>query len=672
MLVHCLISDVSRLNYANTCRGFIFLGLLFCAGCGEGANIISGEGVSSFREELPVTFETATESASNVGSSEAPASKVSHFVPDWAAEAVFYQIFPERFRNGDPTNDPTRESLEDYETVPDSWKISPWTGDWYERADWEQEIGDDFYNAGVFHRRYGGDLQGIIDKLDYLQELGINAIYLNPVFYGRSLHKYDAASMHHIDPYFGPDPEGDLALMEQETHEPATWQWTAADKLFLELVDELHQRGIKVIIDGVFNHTGRDFFAFADLQERQEQSPYKNWYIVERFDNPETPENEFRYKSWWGFHTLPEFANSQSHDDLHPGPKEYVFDITRRWMDPDGNGDPSDGIDGWRLDVANEVPMGFWQDWHQLVRNLNPEAYTVGEFWGDAQEQLIQGHFSATMNYHGFAYPVKGYLIDGTLQPSEFGRLLQVRLRQYPPPMRYALQNLIDSHDTDRVASMIVNSEEKEYSQPERFDYDVSERVSPRHSEQYSVRKPNQQERRVQRLVALMQMTFVGPPMVYYGTESGMWGADDPCNRMPMVWDDLKFEAQSHDPRGRERQPDQVQFDQRLYDFYRRVIHLRRNMPVLHHGSFVPVESDDEAQFFAFRRQGENGSVLVAINRGAKPFTWELSSNETKGVSVLESASGSPEFVEIEELPDKIRVTLPGVEAVVSKQVRAE
>ena len=161
----------------------------------------------------------------------------------------------------------------------------------------------------MFDRRYGGDLQGVLDKLDYLSSLGINTIYFNPVFYARSLHKYDGSSFHHVDPYFGPDPVGDLKLMAQETSDPATWQWTAADKLFLDLLRQAHAREIRIIIDGVFNHTGRDFFAFADLRQRQADSPYRDWYIVQSFDDPATPQNEFRYKGWWGIDTLPEFAD---------------------------------------------------------------------------------------------------------------------------------------------------------------------------------------------------------------------------------------------------------------------------------------------------------------------------------------------------------------------------
>src|SRR6266403_6378494 len=153
--------------------------------------------------------------------------------PPWATEAVFYQIFPERFRNGDPNNDPTRDSLEQPVAAGPSWKISPSTADCYARDEWEKELGPDFYRDGVFERRYGGDLKGVLDKLDYLKDLGINAIYFNPLFYSRSLHKYDGNSYHHIDPFFGPDPKGDFTLIDRETSDPKSWKWTAADKLFL-------------------------------------------------------------------------------------------------------------------------------------------------------------------------------------------------------------------------------------------------------------------------------------------------------------------------------------------------------------------------------------------------------------------------------------------------------
>ncbi len=552
-------------------------------------------------------------------------------VPAWAADAVFYQLFPERFRNGDPSNDPARASLETpLDRVPETWQLSPWTGDWYARAPWETARGDDFYEDGVFDRRYGGDLQGVIDKLDYLRDLGINAIYLNPVFYARSLHKYDGNTYHHVDPHFGPDPEGDFALMATETSDPATWHLTAADQLFFDLVREAHARGIRVVLDGVFNHTGRDFFAFEDLRENQADSPYADWYIVERFDDPATPEDEFAYKGWWGVHTLPEFADTADGTDLHPGPKQYVFDASARWHDPNGDGDPSDGIDGWRLDVANEVPLKFWTDWNAHLRTINPEVYTVTELWEDGEAFIRTGGFSATMNYHGFAYPVKGFLIDRTLAPSAFAADLDARRASYPEPVRYALQNLIDSHDTDRLASMIVNASSGDYLNAERFDYDVGERVSPRQTDAYQVRKPTVEEREIQRLVALMQMTYVGAPMVYYGTEAGMWGADDPDDRKPMVWADLRYDDECADPLGRERACDEVAFDADLFRFYQDAIALRNDSPALRQGDFRVLLADDERDIFAFARAVGGEAAIVVLNRSDRPQEVRLPKPDTR------------------------------------------
>lgn len=602
-------------------------------------------------------------------SDDGRASLSSPTVPAWAADAVFYQLFPERFANGDKSNDPTRESLEFPDSVPQNWAISPWTGDWYARADWEQQLGPSFFENGVFHRRYGGDLQGVIDKLDYLATLGVNAIYFNPVFYARSLHKYDGNSFHHVDPYFGPDPAGDLALMAQETSDPATWHWTEADKLFLELVRQAHARQIRVIIDGVFNHTGRDFFAFADLRRRQAKSPYRDWYLVQSFDDPATPQNEFRYKGWWGVDTLPEFANNDAGNDLHPGPKQYVLDSTRRWMDPNGDGDPADRIDGWRLDVANEVPTGFWRDWHAHARRTNPQCYTVAEVWNDARQFLEEGGFSATMNYHGFAFPVKGFLIDRVLAPSSAARDLDARRSGYSRPVQYALQNLVDSHDTDRLASMIVNAGKRPYAQPDRFDYDIG--VSPRYVPEYDIRKPNEHERRIQRLVTLMQMTYVGPPMIYYGTEAGMWGADDPCDRMPMVWPELTYEPQQGDPLGRSRQPDAVAFDQALFDFYRAAIALRRKSATLRQGSIEFVATDDGPQFLAFRRADADETLLVGLNRGDESHRWEIPLAAGGTVSQVLTASGNVGHFPIEQKADRAIVTVPACDGVVL-QVRRE
>lgn len=637
--------------------------LLMASGCRPAANVGEGDPTSVAHVKPAVAAVHVDEAVHPaVHSSEsAPPAKASPHVPGWVADAIFYQIFPERFANGDPQNDPTRDTLEG--PVPESWKTSPWTGDWYARADWENEIGPNFYENGVFHRRYGGDLQGVIDHLDYLQQLGINAIYFNPLFYARSLHKYDGNTFHHIDPHFGPDPKGDFALMTEETSDPKTWHWTAADKLFLELLRKAHARGIRVIIDGVFNHTGRDFFAFADLRERQADSPYKDWYMVQSFDDPNTPHNEFRYRGWWGVESLPEFANDKDQRDLHPGPKQYVMDISRRWMDPDGNRDPSDGIDGWRLDVANEVPSGFWQDWHALVREINPEAYTVAEVWDDASDFLAESGFTSTMNYYGFAFPAKGFLIDDVLTPSEAVLQLTGRREAYAEPMQQALLNLMDSHDTDRLASMIVNSGRRPFEQPGRFDYDIG--VSPRYVPEYNVRKPTDEERRIQRMVALLQMTYVGAPMIYYGTEAGMWGADDPCDRMPMVWQELTYDAQAADPLNRERTPDAIEFDEQLFAYYRAVIELRKQFPALRQGAIRFVCADDKTRFLAFERADNESTMLVGFNRGAGNFDWRIPLSPGQSVEQVFTASGEVDSFQVQKSVDGVTVTVPPIDAVV-------
>ncbi len=577
--------------------------------------------------------------------------------PAWAAEAVFYQIFPERFCNGDLKNDPTRESLE-FPIVPGpDWRPSSWTADWYSRDKWEKELGPDFYRDGVFDRRYGGDLQGVLNKLDYLNDLGINAIYFNPLFYSRSLHKYDGNSYHHIDPYFGPDPQGDLNLIGKETGDPKTWQWTAADKLFLQVVREAHNRGMHVIIDGVFNHTGRDFFAFKDIREKQERSPYKDWYQIESFDDPKTARNEFNYKGWWGHKTLPIFAASLDKKDMAAGPKNYIFEATRRWMLP--RGERKDGIDGWRLDVADERPFKFWADWNGLVRQLNPEAYTTAEIWKNAVELLQKGGFSASMNYNAFAIPLKGCLIDNNVAPSKFVQMLNERRNQFAPSMAAVMQNLTDSHDTDRLASMIVNGEGTKYQNPNEIEFNSND--SPR-SSNYKITKPDERQRKIQRLIVLFQMCYEGAPMIYYGDEAGMWGAGDPDDRMPMVWKGLTYAPQAIDPRGRARTPDDVNFDEDLFNFYKSAIGIRRKHVALNHGDFSVVATDDEQRVIVTRRQSKSETLYLVTNRGEKDATVQVQSE--KKLSPMFASSGSLDLIKAESEPRATSVTVPALTGV--------
>jgi glycosidase len=220
---------------------------------------------------------------SSSSSSNSSASSDEEFVPQWAKTVVWYQVFPDRFRNGDPSNDPTVQDIigADPQQPPEEWEVHPWGSDWYELQNYEKANGESALWMHQLRRRYGGDLQGVINKLDYLKELGISAIYMNPVFDAPSLHKYDGASYHHIDPNFGPDPEGDRKLIATENPlDPETWVWTSADELALKLIDEAHKRDIKIIFDGVFNHLGINSFAFQDVRENQQNSPYKDWFTI--------------------------------------------------------------------------------------------------------------------------------------------------------------------------------------------------------------------------------------------------------------------------------------------------------------------------------------------------------------------------------------------------------
>jgi glycosidase len=521
-------------------------------------------------------------------------SQAINHTPDWAKDVVWYQIFPERFANGDPSNDPTRASLDEPQRVPHSWKIMDWSADWQQRADWERDVSPHF-DETLQNRRYGGDLQGVIDKLDYIKDLGVSGIYFNPIFFANSLHKYDANSFHHIDPYFGPDPQGDLALIASETSSPRSWKWTAADKLFLKLLAEAKARNIRVIIDGVWNHTGRDFFAFADVRTNFQKSRYASWYDITTFDDPRTARNEFDYNGWYGFKSLPEFANDPSGQNLASGPKRYIFNATKRWMDPNGDGDPSDGIDGWRLDVAEEVPHSFWREWHAYIRELNPAVFTSAEIWGSAADYLKETHFGSAMNYRGFAIPVKGWLIDGKISASEFAqRLLQER-QSHPSETQYILQNLVDSHDTQRVASAIANRDSfAEYKNADWFDYDDGERVNAR-TEGYNNNAPDADGRRIWKMLALFQATYVGAPMIYYGTEVGMWSADDPEDRMPTPWHRI---------------------DNEIHNCYRDTLALRNQHPALRRGTFEMLETRDDAQVIVYEHKLGEDRLVIALNRG--------------------------------------------------------
>ena len=532
--------------------------------------------------------------------------------PDWCKDAIWYQIFPERFNNGDKTNDPTEETLLGtwpYEPIK-SWKISPWESDWYKMQPWESENGMGFY-YNAQRRRYGGDIQGILNKLDYLKRIGINAIYLNPIFESPSLHKYGATMFHHIDNNFGPDPKGDKKIWQDEDpSSPKTWQWTSADKLFLKLIKECHRRDIKIIIDGVFNHVGVNFWALQKAKLEGPSSNYTDWFEITEWDDPNTSEDEFKYKGWAGIKGLPVFKHGET------GPiaevKEYFRSVIKRWMDPNADGDPSDGIDGWRLDVAAEVPIGFWQEFRDWVKSINPHAYLTGEIWWKDYKNIkfknagpwLKGDtFDAVMNYRfaDTSYQFFNQSKD-SLSPSNFTKEIRQIHTDYGYDMCLGLQNLLGSHDTQRLASMIENPKH-------RLDHGANLKKN----RNYSINpvSPNNRAKLMQMIA--FQFMSPGAPFIYYGDEVGMWGADDPDCRKPMIWSDLDYENESATPFGASRQHEiKVEPNIKLLEFFTKLCLTRKKIAALRRGDFKIIFLDNKKRLIAFKRTYKN-SVCVAI-----------------------------------------------------------
>lgn len=552
---------------------------------------------------------------------------------EWAKDAVWYQIFPERFFNGDSSNDPTLES-----TVgtwpwdhPDEWCVSPWTSDWYQFQPWEKANRQDFrYQFQL--RRYGGDIQGIIDKLDYLQDLGINAIYLNPVFDSPSSHKYGAAYYHHIDRHFGPDPAGDSKIISQEnTSDPATWQWTSADKLFLKLIQQVHARDMHIIIDGVFNHVGLTFWAFKDVIQNREKSPYYAWYNIEGSGLEDKSHlNEYR--------RLPEQFNSEGlptmrymgyvedlpafrQDEYGPVKpvRNHLHQIVKRWMDPNGDGDPSDGIDGWRLDVAERIQIKFWDIFCGWVKDINPNAYVTGEVWWEdwwngeqfnAAPWLSEGRFDGVMNYR-FGDAMFKFFIDEKQQikPSKLDAMLSRIRSEYPEEKQYILQNCLDSHDMERLASAVIN--------PDRW-MDHSNNMG--YNLDFEIRKPNEAERQIQKVILAFQFTYLGAPYIYYGDEVGMWGADDPDCRKPMIWAEFTYDDEVTHPCDHlkncnySRPRDKVEVNADLLEYYKSLINLSKQFPALCRGTYQTVFIDDDSGVFAFERYYKDERILAVFN----------------------------------------------------------
>jgi cyclomaltodextrinase / maltogenic alpha-amylase / neopullulanase len=426
--------------------------------------------------------------------------------PSWISGAIFYQIFPDRFAKSSHVLKP--HHLEDWDSPPTT------------------------------HGFKGGDLLGVSEHLDYLEDLGINAIYFNPIFQSSANHRYHTYSYSHIDPILG------------------------GDEAFRTLLTEAHRRGIHIVLDGVFNHTGRGFFQFNHILENGPASPYLDWFHIRGFPlrayDGDTGGN---YACWWGLCALPKLNTD------NPDVREFLWNIGRYWIEQ--------GIDGWRLDVPGEIDDdAFWHEFRKRVKGANPDAYIVGEIWGDATPWLISGQFDATMNYL-FARAAMGYFLADTfdenltaglsyapvprLDGPGFRQEIDNLLGLYPGAVNRSQLNLLDSHDTARLLSLARGDE------------------------------------RAVMLAVLFQMTYVGAPCVYYGDEIGMTGGRDPDCRRSMIWDSARWNTA-------------------LHDAYRRYIKLRRERRALTDGDYRPLHA--EGRVFIFGRRFETETVVVALNSG--------------------------------------------------------
>ena len=550
-------------------------------------------------------------------------------VPVWAKEAIWYQIFVERFRNGDPGNDPTPADMSGSypDKIPDNWKITPWGHDWYAHEPWLDSVKAKGFNSKIQARRYGGDLQGVLEKMDYIQSLGVSAIYFNPLNDSPSLHKYDARNYTHIDRNFGPDPKGDVAIMDSEIHDdPATWKWTSADKLFLKVVEEFHKRGIRVIMDYSWNHTGRVFWALNDIRKSGKNSKFVDWYNIIQFDDPATPANEFKYEGWGGNNPyMPVFKKDIIPPDdkvmpfegnLHSESlKQHIFNVTRRWLDPDGDGNPADGVDGFRLDVAGEIPMGFWRDYRKVVRSVNPEAYLIGEIWWlewpdkllDPKVFLEGDQYDAIMNYRWYRV-ARGFFgqAEPVLTPSGFIQEIDRINKGISTENLQAMMNVTSTHDSPRLSTSLYNKTMDKYN------------AKPSDNPDYKINRPDELTRKEQILLLIHQFTFIGAPQVWNGEEVGMWGADDPDCRKPVIWDDFNYEDEraAFDP-SKSRPVDVVRQDIALLMFYKKLCRMRKENPVLVYGDLSFTVADDQRMVLAYNRSMDNEEIIVVFNRSA-------------------------------------------------------
>ena len=471
----------------------------------------------------------------------------SFTTPAWLQGAVVYQIFVDRFRNGDRSNDPCCEVF--YGNVPALLHPT-----------WNEAV-EDARATGVFNRDFfGGDLEGIVQKLDYLKELGVEAIWLTPIFKARSNHRYDTDDYHQIDPGVGGDPA------------------------FAFLANESAAKGIRLILDGVFNHTSSDSRYFDRYSRypnvvgacESPTSPFRPWYQISGSAIPCT-----QYSGFANLDTLPTL------DDANAAVRAFVYkdglaSVVGRWT--------GSGADGWRLDVAHELSHAWWRDFRTTVKGYAAEAPLIGEITAgpvDATEYLLGDELDGVMNYR-FRHAVVGFarttpFTDSTgtipaLSPAQTAHALQAILEDYPRQASAVSFNLLDSHDTNRLLFTLAGDKER------------------------------------QKLAALLQFTSFGAPMIYYGDEAGIDapgrnGFGDPYNRAPYPWPDESGDVNVYGPQ-----------DAEMIEYYKRLTALRRQLPALRTGSTRTLLTN--ASVYAFARvSAPNQPVIVVLNKGAQNAT---------------------------------------------------
>ena len=517
--------------------------------------------------------------------------------PDWAKGAVMYQIFTDRFYNGDKSNDVE-------------------TNEYYYIGDYSQRVTNwDKYPANMGVREfYGGDLQGVMDKLDYLQDLGVEVVYFNPLFVSPSNHKYDIQDYDYIDPHYGKivDDGGEVLPNGVTDNSQATKykkrttglkNLEASNELFIKLVEELHRRGMKVILDGVFNHCG-SFNKWMDRERIYEgeedyepgayvsaDSPYRSYFRFFK-EGPENWPYNGNYDGWWGHDTLPKL-NYEDSVKL----ENYILYIGRKWVSPPYN------VDGWRLDVAadlgrsNEYNHEFWQKFRRAVKDANPNALILAEHYGDPSDWLKGDEWDTVMNYDAFMEPVTWFLTGMEKHSDEAREELLGNIDNFTGSMAHHMSNML-TPSLQVAMNELSNHDHSRFLTRTNHMVGRVEHLGPEAANEYV-------NKAVMREAVVMQMTWVGAPTVYYGDEAGVCGFTDPDNRRTYPW-------------GHE--------DQELIAFHKEAIRIHKEHPALKTGSLKILGGEENILSYA-RFKGHDRIIVVINNRSeraeVKVPVWE-------------------------------------------------